>query len=55
MSEFVARIVAELDTSKVAASIENIKNQKIVLQNATIDNITLSSSATSSISAQIPK
>lgn len=55
MSEFVARIVAELDTSKVAASIENIKNQKIVLQNATIDNITLSSSATSSISAQIQK
>lgn len=51
MSEFVAKIVAELD----AASIENIRNQKIVLQNATIDNITLSSSATSSISAQIQK
>ena len=51
MSEFVAKIVAELD----AASIESIRNQKIVLQNATIDNITLSSSATSSISAQIQK
>lgn len=37
MSDFRARIVAELDTSKIPSSIKNIEKQKITLRNFTLD------------------
>lgn len=37
MSDFRAKIVAELDTSKIPSSIKNIEKQKITLRNFTLD------------------
>ena len=37
MSDFRAKIVAELDTSKIPSSIKSIEKQKITLRNFTLD------------------
>ena len=40
MSDFRARIVAELDTSKIPSSIKKIEKEKIVLNNFTLNFFT---------------
>lgn len=37
MSDFRAKIIAELDTKKIPSSIKNIEKQKITLMNFTLD------------------
>lgn len=52
MSDFRARIVAELDTSKIPSSIKKIENQKVVLNNITFNTKGLGAKIQQALSGQ---
>ena len=53
MSTFTAKIIAELDTSKIPSAIEKIKQQKVALQNVQVNKVELSQNATSTLASQV--
>lgn len=53
MSTFTAKIIAELDTSKIPSAIEKIKQQKVALQNIQVNKVELSQNATSTLASQV--